>query len=314
MKTAHRQNRATERSHRAYSPYLSGRPAWLAPLSHGARTWAPFAQRQTLCLPDPRGVSHLRDIHAPVRVPTMLRSFLTPFVGSSRIGHVRLTRGACCAAPVADPRSTAALEAAKSSPSTRSSKTGSLGWLAIYTRQICVGHEFGTPSPCAPHFRPPCRPMLVSRIRPPLRRDMVFSDVRLSDLEAPRHHHRARRLQSAPLHHRPSPSGLSEKVIRGVSVRTHDAFDEARAARPPRDAPHTDGSVLVLTAAIIAVEATRPSRACPSRAVERIACTTLVGRHGLHLTWPPSELPAGCPSEARGTISGLWMVPRCAGS
>ena len=115
------------------------------------------------------------------------------------------------------------------------------GWLADqgFTRQICVGHEFG--ATVALRANPPSVQtyVLVSPVLGPLSYDwdMVFSDVQLSDLErhgtttVPDDSGSVRRhftINKGTLADMSMVSG--EKVLRGVTAPiliTHDSFDEA---------------------------------------------------------------------------------------
>ena len=114
------------------------------------------------------------------------------------------------------------------------------GWLADqgFTRQICVGHEFG--ATVALRARPPAVQtyVLVSPVLGPLSYDwnLVFSDVQLSDLERhgtttiPNDSESVRRhftINKATLADMSMVSG--EKALRGVTAPiliTHDSFDE----------------------------------------------------------------------------------------
>ena len=135
------------------------------------------------------------------------------------------------------------------------------GWLADqgFTRQICVGHEFG--ATVALRARPSAVQtyVLVSPVLGPLSYDwnLVFSDVQLSDLErhgtttVPNDSASVRRhftINKATLADMSMVSG--EKALRGIDVpvlSTHDAFDEETGLLDrTRDAFHLlpDGSVV----------------------------------------------------------------------
>ncbi|WP_413541365.1 alpha/beta hydrolase [Schaalia odontolytica] len=139
------------------------------------------------------------------------------------------------------------------------------GWLADqgFTRQICVGHEFG--ATVALRARPSAVQtyVLVSPVLGPLSYDwnLVFSDVQLSDLErhgtttVPNDSASVRRhftINKATLADMSMVSG--EKALRGIDVPvliTHDAFDEETGLLDrTRDAFHLlpDGSVVDMTA------------------------------------------------------------------
>ena len=139
------------------------------------------------------------------------------------------------------------------------------GWLADqgFTRQICVGHEFG--ATVALRARPPAVQtyVLVSPVLGPLSYDwnLVFSDVQLSDLErhgtttVPNDSASVRRhftINKATLADMSMVSG--EKALHGIDVPvliTHDAFDEETGLLDrTRDAFHLlpDGSVVDMTA------------------------------------------------------------------
>lgn len=165
------------------------------------------------------------------------------------------------------------------------------GWLADqgFTRQVCVGHEFGATVALRAHSPAVQTYVLVSPVLGPLSYDwdMVFSDVQLSDLErhgtttVPDDSESVRRhftINKGTLADMSMVS--SEKVLRGVSVPvliTHDAFDEETGLLDrTRDAFHLlpDGSVLGMTVPPvgIAVEYT-PIEGVPvsDEAVERVA-------------------------------------------
>ena len=139
------------------------------------------------------------------------------------------------------------------------------GWLADqgFTRQICVGHEFG--ATVALRARPSAVQtyVLVSPVLGPLSYDwnLVFSDVQLSDLErhgtttVPNDSASVRRhftINKATLADMSMVSG--EKALHGIDVPvliTHDAFDEETGLLDrTRDAFHLlpDGSVVDMTA------------------------------------------------------------------
>ena len=139
------------------------------------------------------------------------------------------------------------------------------GWLADqgFTRQICVGHEFG--AAVALRSRPPAVQtyVLVSPVLGPLSYDwnLVFSDVQLSDLErhgtttVPNDSASVRRhftINKATLADMSMVS--AEKALRGIDMPvliTHDAFDEETGLLDrTRDAFHLlpDGSVVDMTA------------------------------------------------------------------
>ena len=144
------------------------------------------------------------------------------------------------------------------------------GWLADqgFTRQICVGHEFG--ATVALRARPSAVQtyVLVSPVLGPLSYDwnLVFSDVQLSDLErhgtttVPNDSESVRRhftINKATLADMSMVSG--EKVLRGIDVPiliTHDAFDEETGLLDrTREAFHLlpDGSVVDMTAPPVGV-------------------------------------------------------------
>ena len=195
------------------------------------------------------------------------------------------------------------------------------GWLADqgFTRQVCVGHEFGATVALRAHSPAVQTYVLVSPVLGPLSYDwdMVFSDVQLSDLERHGTTTVPDDTESVRRHFTINKGTLadmsmvsSEKVLRGVSVPvliTHDAFDEETGLLDrTRDAFHLlpDGSVLDMTAPPvgIAVEYT-PIEGVPisDEAVERVA----------HASSSASAL--GARREVAGTVVGLWMAPGAAG-
>ena len=133
------------------------------------------------------------------------------------------------------------------------------GWLADqgFTRQVCVGHEFGATVALRAHSPAVQTYVLVSPVLGPLSYDwdMVFSDVQLSDLERHGTTTVPDDTESVRRHFTINKGTLadmsmvsSEKVLRGVSVPvliTHDAFDEETGLlERTRDAFHLlpDGS------------------------------------------------------------------------
>jgi hypothetical protein len=140
------------------------------------------------------------------------------------------------------------------------------GWLADqgFTRQICVGHEFG--AAVALRSRPPAVQtyVLVSPVLGPLSYDwnLVFSDVQLSDLErhgattVPDDSESVRQQFTISKRTLADMSMVSgEDALRGLSVPvliTHDSFDEETGLLDrTRDVFHLlpDGSLVEMTAA-----------------------------------------------------------------
>ena len=192
---------------------------------------------------DAPGSDHHRDIHASCGLPRRRGDLFSQlFVGPSRIGDVRCARSRDASRRLRHPRldysghGESGDEIITFDPLIEDFRSAS-GWLADqgFTRQVCVGHEFGATVALRAHSPAVQTYVLVSPVLGPLSYDwdMVFSDVQLSDLErhgtttVPDDSESVRRhftINKGTLADMSMVS--SEKVLRGVSVPvliTHDA-------------------------------------------------------------------------------------------